>query len=131
MNEDKCHLILLGASKERVHIHLGEAQIEENDEEKLLGITLDKKLSFKKHVQTLCKKASQKLHALARISIFMEPEKLKLLMKTFVMSKFSYCSLIWMFHDGNLNNKINRIYERALRIVVQNIMCKYTGRTLG
>ena len=58
LNEDKCHLILLGASKERVHIHLGEAQIEENDEEKLLGITLDKKLSFKKHVQTLCKKAS-------------------------------------------------------------------------
>ena len=69
------------------------------DEEKLRGITLDKKLSFKKYVQTLCKKASQKLHALARISIFMELEKLKPLMKTFVMSLFSYCSLIWIFHD--------------------------------
>ena len=38
-------------------MHVGEAQIEESDDEKLLGITLDKKLSFKKHVQTLCKKA--------------------------------------------------------------------------
>ena len=33
-----------------------EAQIEESGEEKLLGITLDKKLSFKNHVKTLCKK---------------------------------------------------------------------------
>ena len=76
LNEDEFHLILLGAGKERVHIHLAEAQIEENDEEKLLGITLDKKLSFKKHVQTLCKKASPKLQALARVAIFMGPEKL-------------------------------------------------------
>ena len=113
LNENKCHLILFGANKERVNIHIGEAQIEESDEDKLLGINLDKKLSFKKHVQTLCKKASQKLHALTRISVFMEPEKLKLLM-TFVMSQFSYCSLTWMFHDRNLNNKINRIHERAL-----------------
>ena len=69
LNEDKCHFILFGASKERANIHVGEAQIEESDEEQLLGITLDKKLSFKNHVNTLCKKASQKLHALARISI--------------------------------------------------------------
>ena len=48
------------ASKERANIHVGETQIEESDEEKLLGITLDKKLSFKIHVKKLCKKASQK-----------------------------------------------------------------------
>ena len=94
LNEDKFHLIIFAANKERVNMYVGEAQIEESDDEQLLGITLDKKLSFKKHIQMLCKKASQKLHALTRISIFMEPKKLKLLMKTFVMSQFSYCSLI-------------------------------------
>ena len=114
-NEDKCHLIIFGTSKETVNMHVGEVQIEESDDEKLLGITLDKKLSFKKHVQTLWKKANQKLHALTPISIYMEPEKLKLMMKAFVMSQFSYCSLIWMFHNRNIN-KINRIHERALRI---------------
>ena len=66
------------------------------------------------------KKASEELHALARISIFMEPEQLKLLMKTFVMSQFSYCWPIWMFYDRNLNNKINRIHERALRIAYKD-----------
>ena len=45
-------------------------------------------------------------------------EILKLLMKTFVMSRLSYCSLVWMFHDRNLNNKMARIRERALRIAL-------------
>ena len=50
----------------------------------------------------------------------MEPKKLQLLMKIFVMSQFSYCSLIWMFHDRNLNNRINRIHERTLRIAYKD-----------
>ena len=94
-------------------MHVGEVQIEESDDEKLLGITHDENLPFKNTSKQFCKKASQKLHALTRNSIYMEPKKLKL-MKTFVMSQFSYCSLIWMFHDRSLNNKINRIHERAL-----------------
>ena len=38
-------------------------------------------------------------------------------MKAFAHSQFRYCPLIWMFHVRNLNNKINRIHECALRIV--------------
>ena len=41
-------------------------------------------------------------------------------MKAFITSQFSYCPLMWMFHSRNLNNKINRIHERALRLVYQN-----------
>ena len=41
-------------------------------------------------------------------------------MKAFITSQFSYCPLIWMFHSRNLNNKINRIHEGALRLVYQN-----------
>ena len=41
-------------------------------------------------------------------------------MKTFISSQFSYCPLIWMFHSRILNNNINRIHERALRLVYQN-----------
>ena len=41
-------------------------------------------------------------------------------MKAFITSQISYCPLIWKFHSRNLNNKINRIHERALRLVYQN-----------
>ena len=41
-------------------------------------------------------------------------------MKAFVQPQFGYCPLIWMFHSRGLNNKINRIYERALRITYKD-----------
>ena len=44
-------------------------------------------------------------------------EKRRIIFKSFVESQFKYCPLIWMFHGRLTNNKINRLHERALRIV--------------
>ena len=46
----------------------------------------------------------------------MGSSKLRVLLRSFVISQFQYCPLVWMFHSRQLNNKINRIHERALRI---------------
>ena len=43
---------------------------------------------------SLCKKPSQKLHALARIVPYMDFQKPKSLMKAFIISQFDYCPLI-------------------------------------
>ena len=37
-------------------------------------------------------------------------------MRAFVISQFQYCPLVWMLHSRHLNNKINRIQEKALGI---------------
>ena len=50
----------------------------------------------------------------------MDLSKCKNLMKAFVTSQFNYCPLIWMFHSRELNNRITRIHERALRLVYQD-----------
>ena len=60
-NKDKCLLVILGTSKEMVNMHAGEVQIEESYNA-VIGIALVKKLSFKKHVKTIYKKASQNLY---------------------------------------------------------------------
>ena len=39
-----------------------------------------------------------------------------MIMKAFIKSQFGYCPLVWMFHCRSLNNKVNRIHERAFRI---------------
>ena len=65
---------------------------------KLLGVTIDNYLKFGEHVSNHCKKASQKLHALARISNFMSQDKLRIIMKAFIESQFGYCPLACMFH---------------------------------
>ena len=82
-----------------------------------MGVTVDNKLSFEPHLNLLCKKVSQKLHALARVSKIISKKKLRVIMKAFIMSRFSYCPLVWMCHSRTLNNKINKIHQRALRLV--------------
>ena len=78
---------------------------------------IDNKLNFNEHVSKLCKKGNQKLHALARISKYTSKDKLRLMMRAFITSQFNYAPLTWMFHSRTLNNKINRMHERALRLV--------------
>ena len=44
----------------------------------------------------------------------------KLIANTFIMSKFSYCPEIWMFHSRAMEHRINRIHKRALRLIYPN-----------
>ena len=91
--------------------------ISNSTNEKLLGITIDSALNFDTHINNLCKKANQKFHALARLSNYMDKDKLRLIMKAFITAQFSYCPLVWMFHSRGLNKRINRIHEKSLRLV--------------
>ena len=38
-------------------------------------------------------------------------------MKAFIESQFGYCPLVWMFCGRQENNRINHLYESALRIL--------------
>ena len=115
VNAEKCHLLL--SLNNDLNANIGEEIIKCSNDEKLLGVTIDNKLSFVKHINNVCDKASQKLNALARISSYMNLNKRKLIMKAFINSQFGYCPLVWINHSRNLNNRINRIQERAMRIV--------------
>ena len=46
-------------------------------------------------------------------------------MKTFIEYQFNYCPLIWMFHSRIINNKINRLHERDLRIVYSDFKSSF------
>ena len=89
LNEEKWHLMTFSKSSTDTSIHVANAEIKESSEEKLLGVTLDKHLTFKPHTSNLCKKANLKIHGPARISTYMETEKIVLLMKMFIMSQFN------------------------------------------
>ena len=118
VNTGKSHLLLSGNS--RATATIDNSYNESEDEQVLLGITIDSNLTFENHINSIYKKASQKLNALARIAPYMNIQKRRTIMKSFVTSQFSYCPLIWMFHSRRPNNKINSIHERALRITYQD-----------
>ena len=123
-NPNKCHLIVADINRRyytsKSYIYLENEFIESEEYVKLLGVKIDQKLSFKEHIEGLLKKSNQKLHALMRVAKHMNKEKLRIIMKTFIESQFNYCPLIWMCHSRGLNSRINRLHERALRVVYKS-----------
>ena len=52
----------------------------------MLGLTIDNCLNFKDHIDTLCRHASYKLHALRRIRKDLTPDKGKVFYNAFINS---------------------------------------------
>ena len=110
LNKDKCHFLVSDNITEHLWTKVDDELIWESREEKLLGVIIDKDLNFNSHLTI----------ALARIVRFLQFDKRRLILKTFIESQFSYCPLVWMFCSRNMNRKINHIHERALRLVYKD-----------
>ena len=125
LNQKKCHFLISGSTPEHLWVKVGNNKIWESKQEKLLGITIDKNLNFNEHLSIICKKASTKVTALARLVTILPFERKRLLMKAFIESQFSYCPLIWMFCSRKMNDKINHIQERALILVYSDYIISF------
>ena len=93
LNTDKCHLLVAGHKSEHTWVRVGPDKIWEDHSVKLLGVSIDNKLKFDKHVLNIIKKANSKLSALLRMTKFMTFQKKRTLYKAFVKSQFKYCPL--------------------------------------
>ena len=47
-------------------------------------------------------------------------------MKAFIAFGFGYCPLVWIFHSSKLNSRVNKLDERALRMVYQDYVSSFT-----
>ena len=125
MNASKCHLFVSGNKHEHMWAKMGDDQIWESRTVKLLGVTIDNELKFDEYISNVCKKAQRKLTVLTRIKKYLDFKKLRLLLKTFFDSQFKYCPLTWMFYNRTTNNKINKLHERALRLVYDDYLSAF------
>ena len=114
-NVDKFHF--LESPSQEVSLNANNFKIKNSDYEKLLGVKFDSKLRFDQHITDLCRRTSRKIHALARVTPFMNLSKRRLLMNSFFKTQLNYCPLIWMCHSRENNRKINRLHERCLRTI--------------
>ena len=99
-NDDKSHLFL--SCNEPSTLVIDGSSIETNAKKVFLGIANDKDLKVDDNAKSLCKKACQKLNALARLAPYMNVEKRRIIMKAFTESQFGYCPLVWMFHSRGI-----------------------------
>ena len=92
--------------------------IKKSQVQKLFGVHIDYELKFDTHIETLCEQGGKNLLSLCRVITFMSTNQAQLLMRSFIMSQFSYCELTWMCHSRNqVDNQIDKLYEYVLRLV--------------
>ena len=103
-NPDKYHVLLSETYETQLIVQ--NVPIASSCCEKLLGIKIDQKLSFEPHLESLCKKASQKLNALARMASSLKFKQRKLLLNVFITAQFSYAPVVWVFHFRKLKIRL-------------------------
>ena len=68
LNREKSHLLVLGNKSEHIWTEIEHSKVWESPKQKLLGVVIDRDLSFDGCVSSLCSKAGKKLSALVRLS---------------------------------------------------------------
>ena len=117
-NISKCHLLV--NKKDEVTIRIVDTEIKNSEFENLLGIKVDTKLNFNEHLNDIISKVSRKANAMSRVMPYMSLSEKKKLVSSYCNSQFNYYSLIWMFHSCIINNEINCLHERYLRLLYGN-----------
>ena len=116
-NPGNFQFTILGKKKRlKNSLKIGSITIKEPNQVELLGITIDKALNFKKHIENLCRTTQYKLHALRRIRKYLTIDKAKLLRNAFIDSQFNYAPLIWMFRQKASYLKMQKIHHKSLKV---------------
>ena len=72
-NQDKRHLVV--SKNDNVSMYIGPFKIRNTNCEKLLEIKVDSRFNFNERLDHIIKKASRRINALSRITLFMNIRK--------------------------------------------------------
>ena len=88
------------------------------DHTKSLGLTIDAQLSWGKQVEEICKKVSSAIGVLKRVRPFIS--KAIQIYNALIMPHFDYCSPVWDCLSGYLSDKLQKLQNRAARVITKS-----------
>ena len=84
---------------------------------KLVGLTFTSNLTWTKHVNNIYRNASKNIALLHRANLVCSKEALATIYKSHIRSRLEYCCPIWMGSGTTVLSKLDRVQERAGRIL--------------
>ena len=82
-----------------------------------MGVTIDDQLSWEEQIDSISKKVSQGMGVLRRAKLFVKYDTLQLLYNSLVQPYFEYCSLVWGNCRDSLKEKLQKLQNRAARVI--------------
>ena len=123
LNTTKTDVLFIGSNQrlknfpKDMTFSVGTKIIKRTSTVKYLGINLDETLSWNIHIEKLIKKISSGLGALRRIKPFIPQKALLLVFNALIQSHFDYCSSVWSNLNIGLSDKLQKLQNRAARIL--------------
>jgi ribonuclease HI len=132
-NPLKTQLTNFSRNRKRVaDITLAGSVIEPHTDLKFLGITFDKKLSFKQHINLAIAKAKRLFHQVRRITSTewgLSPSKLSWIYHAILVPKISYGSFIWIDKMSQQTSKLLEKCQRGFLMAITG--AKFSAPTKG
>ena len=82
-----------------------------------LGVTMDERLSWEKHIDSICSKVSAGIGAMRRVKPFVLLPTLKMLYNAMIQPYFDYCSPLWDNCGIGLKDRLQKYQNRAARVI--------------
>ena len=95
-------------------------KINQTDHSKALGLNIDENLSWKEHIHAVSKKVASSIGALKRIRPFISMHTAIKIYKGLIESHFDYCSVVWDGLSQQLNEKLQKLQNRAARVITKS-----------
>ena len=93
---------------------------------KFLGVIVDNKFTWKKHIDTLSSKISQQIGILKKVKYKLSSSTLTLLYNFLIQPHFYYCTIIWgSAYETNLTH-LQSLQKQAIRVIT---FCKYNAHS--
>ena len=93
----------------------------------LFGVTINKDLTFKQHVSSICKKLKSRLSVMTRFGKLMSTETMLRLYNAFILPHFYYCSMVWCFSSKQDSDKLDLLNKRILQFIFKNFNSEYNN----
>ena len=127
-NVDKCKVMHLGHNNPRGTYNMGEKQLEVTEEERDLGVLIDRELDFGKHIRTVVGKANSTL-GLIRVSFACMNKTMFLnLYPALVRPLLEYCVQVWSPYKRKYIKLLEGVQRRATKLVPQITDLSYDDR---
>lgn len=116
-NVEKCAVLHQGKNNGEADYTMKGKVLEKSNGEKDLGVTMDKKLNFKRHIQDVRSKASRTLGVIKRNFKNLKPKHFTTIYKTMVRSKLEYANCIWNPRLEGGKDCLERVQRRATKLI--------------
>ena len=97
---------------------------------KSLGITIDDKLSWNNHIEKLTKKIASGIGAMKRVRHLVPTATLHLIYQVLIQPHFDYCSSVWGTCGVTLKDKLQKLQNRAARVLTFSNYDVHAGQLL-